>query len=111
MDAQVEDLYSIYLIRCANGDLYTGIAKDVRRRLDEHAGGRRGSRFLRGKGPLTLAFSQAIGDRSEASRIEYRLKKLTRADKEALAAGRATLTALLDETPASGDQASGAGGG
>lgn len=99
--------YSVYMIRCANGHLYTGIARDVALRLREHADGRRGARYLRGKGPLTLVYSEAVGDRGTAARIEYRLKRLAKQHKESLAAGRTTLEELLPGLGAATSQASG----
>jgi putative endonuclease len=73
--------YSVYLIRCRDGSLYTGIATDVARRLAEHEDGAKGAKYLRGKGPLTLVFEQEIGNRSLASKIERRIKRLTSAEK------------------------------
>lgn len=100
--------YSVYMVRAARGGLYTGITTDVERRLAEHRNGRRGARALRGKGPLALVFHEEVGDRSVATRVEYRVKKLSPVDKEALAAGRSSLVELVPG--AFGDQASGAGG-
>lgn len=111
MQATRDSAFSVYMIRCANGDLYTGIARDVERRLDEHARGARGARFLRGKGPLELVFAAAVGDRSAAARVEYRLKRLARSRKEALVAGRTTLGDLLPGLDAAPRQASGDGRG
>ncbi len=76
--------WSVYLLRCADGSLYTGIATDVSRRLAEHAGGEKGARYLRGRGPLELVFHQAIGDRSLATKIEHRVKRLPKEHKEDL---------------------------
>lgn len=74
------------MVRCADGTLYTGIAKDVARRLEEHAGGRgRGSRYLRGRGPLELILERPVGSRGLALRVEARVKRLARARKEELA--------------------------
>ncbi len=73
--------YSVYLVRCRDGSLYTGIATDVARRISEHEGGTKGAKYLRGKGPLELVYQQEIGDRSLASRIEDRIKRLSSADK------------------------------
>lgn len=84
------DTWHLYLLRCANGDLYTGISTDVQRRLAQHASDR-GARRLRGKGPLTLEFSAAVGNRSRAQRIEYRVKQWRRTQKEDLIAGRLSL--------------------
>ncbi|MCW5587228.1 MAG: GIY-YIG nuclease family protein [Chromatiales bacterium] len=71
------------MVRCNDGSLYTGISTDVQRRLAAH-GASRGARRLRGRGPLELVYTQAVGDRSQALRIEYRVKKLSRAEKERL---------------------------
>ncbi|MDH3273106.1 MAG: GIY-YIG nuclease family protein [Gammaproteobacteria bacterium] len=100
-------MYSLYIVRCADGSLYTGIAVDVERRFQEHQCGPRGAKYLRGKGPLRLEFVQSIGDRSSASRAEYRVKKLDREGKEKLIAGRYSLTELLAEHPGNGAQVSG----
>ena len=73
--------YSVYLVRCRDGSLYTGIATDVSRRIAEHKEGARGAKYLRGKGPLTLIYQQEIGNRSLASKIESRVKRLSSAEK------------------------------
>lgn len=73
--------YSVYLVRCRDGSLYTGIAMDVSRRVNEHEGGVKGAKYLRGKGPLEVVYQQEIGDRSLASRIESRVKRLSKAEK------------------------------
>lgn len=80
----------LYLLRCRDGSLYTGISTDVGRRLAEHngeGGSRRGARALRGRRPAHLVFVHPVADRVEASRLEYRIKRLSRADKEALIRG------------------------
>ena len=76
--------WSLYLVRTADGALYTGIARDVERRLTEHAGGSRGAKALRGRGPLTLAYRVEIGDRSLGQAVERRVKSLSKPQKEAL---------------------------
>lgn len=103
------DIYSVYMLRCADGSLYTGIATDVSRRVQEHKSSPRGAKYLRGRGPLTLEFQEPVGDRAVASRVEYLLKSLAKADKEELVAGRRSLVDFTAELPF--DQASGAGGG
>jgi putative endonuclease len=89
--------FNLYIVRCADGSLYTGIATDVERRLREHETGGRGAKFLRGKGPLRLEYSTQLGDRSTASQMEYRVKRLERGQKEELIAGRCSLADLLTE--------------
>lgn len=83
-------MWHLYLVRCADGSLYTGISTDVQRRFDAHQNNR-GARRLRGRGPLQLVFSQAVGDRGEAQRVEYQVKKLSRVQKERLIRGEAAL--------------------
>ncbi|OZG39928.1 hypothetical protein CAK78_21415 [Aeromonas sp. A35_P] len=73
----------IYMVRTASGLLYTGISTDPVRRLCQHQSGK-GSRALRGKGPLTLAWQQAVGEKGSALRLEYRLKQQSKAFKEQL---------------------------
>lgn len=84
----------VYLIRTADNRLYTGITTDVARRVQQHQRGT-GAKALRGKGELALAFSQEVGEHSLALRVEYRIKQLTKREKERLVAGEASLDALL----------------
>lgn len=73
--------YSVYLVRCRDGSLYTGIATDVTRRLAEHESSAKGAKYLRGKGPLKLVFHKKIGNRSLASKVERQVKRLSSAEK------------------------------
>ena len=73
----------IYMLQCRDGSLYTGIAKDVARRLTEHRMGR-ASRYTRVRLPVTLAWSRRVRTWSLALREEYRIKQLPRAAKLAL---------------------------
>jgi len=78
----------LYLIRVKGGSLYTGIATDVERRFSEHvAGGRKGAKYLRGRGPLQLVFRQKIGSRSQALKAEAAVKKMPKTEKENLVRG------------------------
>ncbi|MGB5199387.1 MAG: GIY-YIG nuclease family protein [Sedimenticolaceae bacterium] len=83
-------MWHLYLIRCNDGSLYTGITTDVQRRLTDHQT-RRGARRLRGRGPLELVFSQQIGDRSLAQQLEWQIKRWSKAEKERLVRGETTL--------------------
>lgn len=88
--------WSVYLVRCRGGALYTGIAKDVSRRLAEHAeGGPRAARFLRGRGPLRLVFQRRLGSRGLALRVERAIKRLPKRAKESLVADASRLRPLL----------------
>ena len=89
--------FSLYIVRCADGALYTGIATDVDKRLAEHASGA-GAKFLRGKGPLEIVFAETVGDRSSALQLEYRVKRLSREQKLELVRGERQLTELVGGT-------------
>ena len=79
----------VYMLRCSDGTLYTGAAKDLGRRLKEHAAGR-ASRYTRARLPIALLWSRRVRSWSLALREEYRIKRLPRADKLALAGGDRT---------------------
>ncbi|MGJ8642831.1 MAG: GIY-YIG nuclease family protein [Luteolibacter sp.] len=80
-----ESVWWVYMLRCGDGSLYTGIATDVDRRFSEHESqGMKCAKYLRGRLPLEIVFRREIGTRSEASKEELRLKKLSRREKLAL---------------------------
>lgn len=75
----------LYMVRTRTDSLYTGITTDLERRLAEHEGqGGQGAKSLRARGPLTLEYRLEVEDRAQASRLEYGIKRLARAGKEAL---------------------------
>ncbi|MCV2402554.1 GIY-YIG nuclease family protein [Marinomonas sp. C2222] len=77
--------WHVYVIKTRLDTLYTGISTDVERRFKEHSGAnKRGSRYLKGKGPLELVWQQFIGSKSDALKLEYRIKQLSRKQKEKL---------------------------
>ena len=92
-----EALWYVYVIRCRDATLYTGISTNVERRLIEHSkGDGKGAKYLRGRGPLSLAVSEAIGSRSQALKVESRFRKLSKPDKErCLAGGEGGLRSLM----------------
>ena len=73
-------VYWVYILRCGDGSLYTGIARDVERRLAAHAGGR-GAKYTRGRGPLAVVYREACPDKSAVLRRELAVKAMTRAEK------------------------------
>ncbi len=89
--------YSVYLVRCRDGSLYTGIAIDVSRRIAAHEQGTTGAKYLRGKGPLELVFQRSVGDRSLAQRVEHRIKRMPRTEKEDLQQLPNRIDTLIDE--------------
>ncbi len=77
--------WQVYIARCADGTLYTGIARDAGRRIAEHnAGKAAGANYTRARRPVVLVYSESAENRSEASKREYRIKQLSRAEKLAL---------------------------
>ncbi|UCH82241.1 MAG: GIY-YIG nuclease family protein [Nitrospiraceae bacterium] len=92
------EIWFLYLIRCKDHSLYTGISTDVRRRLKEHQGNdKKGSRYLRGKAPLKTVFKKKIGDKSLASKVEIKVKKLPKAKKELLVKGKLRIKEIIDQ--------------
>ncbi len=82
---QPQSTWFLYMIRCADHSLYTGITINLDRRFAEHqAQGKKCAKYLRGKGPLALVFSTSIGTKSEASRLERQIKQWDKAAKERL---------------------------
>jgi len=77
----------VYILRCRDGTLYTGCAKDLAVRLRLHRAGR-AARYTRGRGPVALVWAREVATWSEALREERRIKTLRRAQKEALISGR-----------------------
>ncbi|MDQ6956967.1 MAG: GIY-YIG nuclease family protein [Mariprofundaceae bacterium] len=78
-----EKVWYIYMIRCKGGVLYTGITTDVQRRFKEHKSGK-GAKFLRGKAPLTLVYQQQVGNHSDALKVEIKIKKFSKIEKETM---------------------------
>lgn len=81
------EVWFVYIAKCADGTLYTGIALDVAARIAEHDAGR-GARYTRGRGPLTVRAMQRCGSKGEALQLEHALKRLPRAEKEKVSNGR-----------------------
>ncbi|MEL7332325.1 MAG: GIY-YIG nuclease family protein [Cyanobacteria bacterium J06560_2] len=91
-------VWSFYFVRTRQNCLYAGITTDVSKRFSEHQSGKKGAKYLRAKGPLQLVYSVDIGSRSLASKVEYRVKRLTKIKKEQIvveALSAKTLLALL----------------
>jgi putative endonuclease len=89
----------VYLLRCADGSLYTGCTNDLERRLGQHNDGR-GARYTRSRRPVVLAWRRRVKDRPAALRLEARLKRLTRAEKLALVQrAQAAPRGRVEQTP------------
>lgn len=75
-------MYYVYMVRCADDTLYTGITTDLERRVAEHNDSQKGAKYTRARRPVELVYHECFVQRSEASRREYHIKKrLTRAEK------------------------------
>ena len=82
--------WSVYILRCADDSLYTGVALDVARRLQEHqAQGAKAAKYVRGRMPLKLVYRREVGTRSAALKEERRLKRLSKVRKEQMIAAAA----------------------
>lgn len=81
-------MYYVYLLRCGDGSLYTGITTDLARRFAEHQGhGGRGAKYTAGRRAVSIEGAWLAADRSGASQLEYRIKQRTKAEKLALLRG------------------------
>ncbi len=75
--------WTVYLARCRDGTLYTGITNDLTRRIAAHDAGR-GARYTRGRGPVTVIHSEAAATRGDALRREAAIRRLSPREKRAL---------------------------
>ncbi|MFI3255124.1 MAG: GIY-YIG nuclease family protein [Eubacteriales bacterium] len=78
-------MYYVYILKCRDDSLYTGITTNLPQRLAQHRDGT-GAKYTRGKSPLTLVYVSESENRSTASKEEARIKKLKKEDKQALIA-------------------------
>lgn len=76
--------WTVYILRCADGSLYTGITRDVARRVAEHNSKRLAARYTRARRPVRLVYQEPAATRSAAGKREYRIKRMTRFDKQKL---------------------------
>ncbi len=75
-------MYYVYMLECADGTLYTGIATDLERRLEEHNSSSKGAKYTRTRRPVKLVYSETYEDRSSASKREYEIKKKMRREEK-----------------------------
>jgi putative endonuclease len=81
----MSDSWYVYILRCADKSLYTGISTDVQRRLNEHnQDNSLGAKYTRNRRPVTLVYQEKVKTRSEASKREHAIRKLGKREKEAL---------------------------
>ena len=87
------DVWFVYIARCADSSLYTGIARDVAARIADHDSGK-GARYTRGRGPLSVCAVRRCTSKGDALRLELAIKALKREDKERLVAKKRRLGAF-----------------
>ena len=78
----------VYILECADKSFYTGITTDINRRLAEHNSDAKGARYTRMHRPVELVFRQSFANRSQASKQEYKIKQLSRKQKQDLISGK-----------------------
>lgn len=94
MTSAVSKGWSVYVLRCGDGSLYTGATNDVSKRLETHRRGK-GAAYTRSRLPVELIYCEALGSRGAALRREAAIKRLSRAQKLALIAGSGDSTSRL----------------
>ena len=76
----MESQWYLYILRCKDNSLYTGITTDVEKRLEAHRSGK-GAKYTRGRAPLELVYKEECGDHSDALKRELEIKAMTREEK------------------------------
>lgn len=74
-------MYYVYLLKCVDGSLYCGITTDLQRRLSEHNTSKKGAKYTKSRRPVEIVWYQHAANRSEATKIELQIKRLSRQDK------------------------------
>ena len=83
----MESDWIIYILRCSDNSLYTGITKNIAKRLEEHnAGGKLAAKYTRARRPVTLVYEEHASSRSAATKREHEIKQMAKKSKELLVA-------------------------
>ena len=85
----IDKPWSVYIVRCIDNTFYTGISNDIEKRVTAHNKSR-GAKYTKTRLPVVLVYSKIIGSKSEACKEEYRIKQLTKAEKENLIGSSST---------------------
>lgn len=75
-------MYYLYIVKCADETLYTGITTDLDRRIKEHNTSKRGAKYTHARRPVRLVYTKQFANRSEALKEEFKMKKLSREEKQ-----------------------------
>ena len=81
----MEQMWKLYILRCGDGTLYTGITTDVEKRFEAHSSGK-GAKYTRGRGPVEVVYTEVLESYSAALKREAAIKRLKRPEKMALLA-------------------------
>lgn len=95
-------MYHLYILKCADKTLYTGITVDLDRRIKEHNNSKLGARYTKSRRPVKIVYSKKFRNRSSASKEENRIKKLAREEKIALIKKTAGAASTASTAPAAG---------
>ncbi len=79
-----KEIWHVYMVRCSDRTLYTGITNDLEKRIEAHNSGKEGARYTRSRRPVKLVYSEQVKSKSAAAKLEYQLKKLPRLKKDTL---------------------------
>ncbi len=74
-------MYYVYIVKCSDDSLYTGITTDIKRRIKEHNSSDKGAKYTRGRRPVVLIYSEKHKNRSQATKAEIDIKKMSREEK------------------------------
>jgi len=77
----------IYIVRCSDNTLYTGVTKNIESRINDHNTSPKGAKYTKGRRPVKLIYQHCVASRSEAQKEEYRIKQLSKKLKEELILG------------------------
>ena len=75
--------WTVYIVECSDGTLYTGVAKELDKRISQHNAGE-GAKYTRARLPVKVVYTEQMANRSEAQQREYAIKQLKRSQKQAL---------------------------
>jgi putative endonuclease len=85
--AKNDDIWYVYMVRCSDGTLYTGMTNDLPKRIEAHNSGRDGARYTKSRRPVQLVYAEKVASKSAAAKLEIRIKNLPRSKKKRLIQG------------------------
>lgn len=89
-------MYYVYILRCEDNSLYTGITTDLERRFSEHLNSDKGAKYTKSHKPVKIASAFGVATKSEALKLECAIKKMKKPRKEMLVVGELDISSLLE---------------